>query len=337
MPQSVHVQSGSRLHFGPLTNGLRHGRLFGGIGMMIDQPVLEVVVRCFEADALHVPEELAGKVRQIRDGYRDCFRKESSRPLEISVTANTGLHSGLGTGTQLALSIAAGIDRLLEGQHSLEELARAVGRGERSALGVHGFRQGGFLVDGGKRKADEIGALVARQPVPANWRILLITPTDRQGLSGSDEINAFESLEPMPEAVTNQLCRLVLMDLLPALQESDFAGFSSALFTYGTLVGDYFAAIQGGRYADPRMRRLVEWLRELGVTGVGQSSWGPTIFAFCEDEDRSKRLTAQVRLETQWNDCRFLTVSPMNAGAMIEIDQERVSTPAARGETSNSN
>jgi beta-RFAP synthase len=296
---------------------------------MIDDPVLEIIIRRSEADTLHVPEVLAGKVRQLRDSYRTHFSDESSRPLDITVNAQTGLHAGLGTGTQLAMAIAAGIDRVLERQHSLFELAIAVGRGQRSALGIHGFQQGGFLVDGGKRDAGEVGTLVARQSVPADWRILLITPTDRQGLSGSDEIKAFESLDPMPEKVTNQLCRLVLMDLLPALQEHDFAGFSSALFTYGTLVGDYFAAIQGGRYADPRMCRLVDWLRESGVVGVGQSSWGPTIFAFCENEEHARRVTAQIRMETQWNDCRFIRVSPLNTGAKIELDRESVHTPPA--------
>lgn len=329
MSHTVRIQTGSRLHFGPLTNGLQRGRLFGGIGMMIEEPLLDVSIRRSEADTLHVPEELAGKVRQIRDRYRDYFENETTPALDITVNAQTGLHAGLGTGTQLAMAIAAGIDRVLERQHSPSDLARAVGRGQRSALGIHGFQQGGFLVDGGKRDAGEIGTLVARQSVPADWRILLITPTDRQGLSGSDEIKAFESLEPMPEAVTNQLCRLVLMDLLPALQENDFEGFSSALFTYGKLVGDYFAAIQGGRYADPRMCRLVDWLRETGVVGVGQSSWGPTIFAFCLNEEHARRLTAQIRLETQWNDCRFLRVSPLNTGASIEMDRESVHTPPA--------
>jgi len=321
MPHSVRIQTGARLHFGPLTNGLQRGRLFGGIGMMIDWPRLEVTVRRCEVDCGDVPAELETKVGEIRDCYRERYGAASSRPLSVAVKSQTGLHAGLGTGTQLAMAIAAGIDRLLDGHHTLVELAQAVGRGHRSALGVHGFQQGGFLVDGGKREAGELGTLVARQAVPPEWRILLVTPADTHGLSGADELRAFETLEAMPEAVTNQLCRLVLMDLLPALQEHDFTGFSSALHAYGALVGDYFAAIQGGRYADPRMCRLVEWLRESGVTGVGQSSWGPTIFAFCENEDRANRLQARILLETSWNDCRLLTAGPLNAGANIAVDR----------------
>jgi beta-RFAP synthase len=324
MSQSVRIQTGARLHFGPLTNGLQRGRLFGGIGMMIDEPVLEVMVRKSEENRLHLPEALRGKVRRIRDRYRESFGADASEPIDIAVTSETGLHAGLGTGTQLAMAVAAGIDRLHERQHTFSELARAVGRGQRSALGVHGFQRGGFLVDGGKRDAGKLGTLSARQAVPADWKIVLITPTDTQGLSGSAEIEAFETLDAMPEATTNQLCRLVLMDLLPALQEHDFAGFSTALYAYGALVGDYFAAIQGGRYADPRMCRLVDWLREAGAAGVGQSSWGPTIFAFCENEDRAKHLQAQIRRKTLWNDCRFLTASPLNAGASVKVDSESI-------------
>lgn len=328
MPQSVRIQTGARLHFGPLTNGLRRGRLFGGIGMMIDEPVLEVVVRRSEEDRLRVPQALREKVCRIRDRYRAAFGNAASETVDIAVTSKTGLHAGLGAGTQLAMAVSSGFDRLHGRQHTFGELARAVGRGRRSALGVHGFQRGGFLVDGGKRDAGELGTLVTRQPVPVGWTILLITPTDTQGLSGPQELKAFETLEAMPEAVTNQLCRLVLMDLLPALQERDFAGFSSALYSYGTLVGDYFAAIQGGRYADPRMGRLVDRLRSAGISGVGQSSWGPTIFAFCEDEDRADHLKSQISLATESHDCRFLTASPLNSGASIEVDRESVVAPS---------
>ncbi|HSG72110.1 MAG TPA: hypothetical protein VLA12_16950, partial [Planctomycetaceae bacterium] len=51
-PQSVTVETGSRLHFGPLTNGLSRGRLFGGIGMMIDVP--RVAVKIHRAERSHV-------------------------------------------------------------------------------------------------------------------------------------------------------------------------------------------------------------------------------------------------------------------------------------------
>ena len=44
-------------------------------------------------------------------------------------------------------------------------------------------------------------------------------------------------------------------------------------------VGDYFAPAQGGRYASPAVAAVVARLRARGVRGVGQSSWGPTVFA----------------------------------------------------------
>src|SRR5207248_291616 len=61
------------------------------------------------------------------------------------------------------------------------ELAEIVGRGRRSALGIHGFAQGGFLVEAGKRSADGVAPLVARMAFPDAWRVLLVIPRDLQG------------------------------------------------------------------------------------------------------------------------------------------------------------
>ena len=51
------------------------------------------------------------------------------------------------------------------------------------------------------------------------------------------------------------------------------------MYELNARAGDAFAAAQGGRYAAPAVTALVARLRGLGVKGVGQSSWGPTVFA----------------------------------------------------------
>ena len=40
---------------------------------------------------------------------------------------------------------------------------------------------------------------------------------------------------------------------------------------------------------------LVAWLRGRGVRGVGQSSWGPTIFALARDPDQAARIGGRRR------------------------------------------
>ena len=317
MSHSVRIQTGSRLHFGPLTNGQQRGRLFGGIGMMIDWPEINVTLSPAEEDSITCPDSLREKLIGSRDCYRDQVASSDLSPVALAVEADAALHSGLGTGTQLAMAVSHGLDYLYGHQHPLDQLATFVGRGKRSALGVHGFQRGGFLVDGGKRREEDLGTLVAHYPVSPDWRILLITPPETQGLSGNAEEQAFAELAEMPLEVTSRLCHLVLMEILPALQESDFSAFSSAIYEYGAAVGDYFAPIQGGRYADARMRTLVDWLRQHGVQGVGQSSWGPTIFAFCEGAAQASHLKSEILLQPEYQTCRMEIVQPLNTGARV--------------------
>ena len=69
-------------------------------------------------------------------------------------------HTGLGVGTQLGLAIAKAL-AVASGEPELPsaELAMRVGRGERSAIGVHGFDRGGLLVDAGKLPGEAVSPL----------------------------------------------------------------------------------------------------------------------------------------------------------------------------------
>ena len=46
-------------------------------------------------------------------------------------------------------------------------------------------------------------------------------------------------------------------------------------------MGACFASAQGGVFASPQASMIVNELRRLGFVGVGQSSWGPTLYGFC--------------------------------------------------------
>jgi beta-RFAP synthase len=231
-------------------------------------------------------------------------------------------HSGLGSGTQLAMAIAQVLALFsADGQADATTLAQRVARGKRSAIGIHGFARGGFLVEGGKRSTDEIGRLVARADVPGDWRFLLVVPADSSGtgLSDQKEVDALERLPEMPLSLTERLCRLALLEMLPALGEADIERFAEAMFEFGRSVGDYFRPVQGDTYADPRMATLVHWLRRQGVRGVAQTSWGPTIAICCGDEERAKSLQDQILADSRWRHCQAQIASPLNTGAVIQL------------------
>jgi beta-RFAP synthase len=203
---------------------------------------------------------------------------------------------GLGTGTQLALAIAQGVlaSQGIEVSDPVR-LAMLAGRAPRSGIGIHGFALGGFLVDQGKDAAAGVAPLLQRCHFPDAWRVVLLRQGGTPGFSGEREREAFARLAA-GEAEAGEYRRRRLVDhvLVPALRHVDFDGFAEALYEYNRLAGEAFASVQGGPYASPAVAEVVAQLRGHGVRGVGQSSWGPTVFALARDEDEARALAQWV-------------------------------------------
>ena len=96
--------------------------------------------------------------------------------------------------------------------------------------------------------------------------------------------------------------------------------------------GDLDAAAQGGRYASPEVAALLSWMENNGAAGVGQSSWGPTGFAICENRAVAASLCERARTLGLVGENLELQVSAArNRGAEIHADDkpaERVREPA---------
>jgi beta-RFAP synthase len=298
------VRTGSRLHFGLFSleaEGARWPdrlgwavlpvRRFGGVGLMVESPA--VAVRCEPAPAWSAEGPLAERALAFA---RRWAEGGAGPPQRLVVEQAPPEHAGLGTGTQLGLAVARALAAAWGEEHSVAELARRVGRGARSGLGTHGFAHGGLLVDGGKGEAHGPAPLLARLDFPEAWRLVVALPQAPAGLSGAREREAFAHLSGRPAlAHTEALCRLVLLGLLPALAEGDLYGFALALEDLNARVGEAFAPEQGGPYAGPAVAESVKALHILGALGVGQSSWGPAVFALAEDEERAQWLAERLR------------------------------------------
>lgn len=288
---TVFVETAARLHFGVLDLRGALGRWFGGIGAAAPAPTLLVSARaaaCLTVDGADA-DRAAGFARAFVAHY-------DVGGAHLSVHRALPAHEGLGSGTQLALAVARALAEVHGIAATPPELARAVGRGRRSAVGIWTFAGGGLVVEGGHRvDGGGVAPLLARLPFPDAWRCVVAVPHVAQAISGADEAAAFASLAPPPEAEVERVAHHVLMALLPAVVDADLETFGRALTTIQTITGRWFAPAQGGVFAAGPSEELVRRMAALGACGVGQSSWGPAVYGIVDGASQGARLADAMR------------------------------------------
>jgi beta-RFAP synthase len=246
------------------------------------------------SDVLAIEGHDAHRAATFARQFLEYHRVEGSA--RVYVHRSLPSHAGLGSGTQLALAIARALAELYGIELTAPMLARATGRAQRSAIGTWTFAGGGLVVEGGRRsRTDECGPLIARLPFPESWRCVVVVPEGPPAISGADEAEAFARLPRPSERDVEHVSHLVLMSLLPALAEADLGQFGRALSEIQEMTGEWFAPAQGGTFAAGPTGEWVRQLAEWGAAGVGQSSWGPTVYGIVEGADVSARLAERVR------------------------------------------
>ena len=158
------------------------------------------------------------------------------------------------------------------------------GRGRRSAVGTYGFLTGGLIVEAGKLPGDELAPLQDRFEFPAEWRFVLVRLGSSPGLYGKPEHKAFADLPSVSPETRGALIDEVEREMIPAVLRDDCEAFGESVYRFGYRAGICFAPVQGGPYHGDHVADMVEEIRSLGVPGVGQSSWGPTLFCVLPSE-----------------------------------------------------
>ncbi|MGZ8391289.1 MAG: beta-ribofuranosylaminobenzene 5'-phosphate synthase family protein [Gemmatimonadales bacterium] len=288
----VFVEAPARLHFGVLDLRGRLGRHLGGLGAAIPSPSL--LLEAAPATTLTAEGPDADRATEFARRFLAFHRLPTGG--RIIIRRAIPSHAGLGSGTQLGLAVARALAELHALPTEAAELARAVDRGKRSAIGTWTFALGGFIVEGGRRLgSQEIAPLLARFAIPESWRCVVAVPPGPRGLSGEAEASAFEKLPPPADREVERVSHLVLMQLLPALVEADLPSFGEALSAVQRITGAWFAASQGGVFAPGPTERLVGDMTTWGAAGVGQSSWGPAVYGLVGSEQAARELAARVR------------------------------------------
>jgi beta-RFAP synthase len=292
---AVFVEAHGRLHFGVLDLRGHRGRWFGGIGAAAPGPTL-LISACVSDRIEVVGDDVDENVRAEEFARRFLEFHQLPNGVRLSLHRLLPTHCGLGSGTQLGLAVAQVIGSLYDIKSEPAEHARAIGRAQRSAIGTWTFARGGFVVEGGrKRDGERLAPLLAHMTFPRSWECVVAIPHAIRGISGKAEETAFSEL-PLPDIHdVERVAHIVLMALLPALAEGDLETFGTALTEIQLTTGGWFAHAQGGVFAAGPGAELVSRMTEWGAKGVGQSSWGPTVFGIVEGPAKAARLAEHLR------------------------------------------
>ena len=312
--EAIRVIAPARLHLGflDLNGGL--GRKFGSIGLSVAEPATDLTVRRSQRN------QASGAEKDRAAALVARFAKHFNLKDHFSIDVRNAIpaHAGLGSGTQLALATGAALMQLSDRTVDPRSLGELVDRGARSAIGMASFTSGGFIIDGGRGEGDQAPPVIVRQAFPEEWRVLLVLDRTSVGVHGDRETTAFAALREFPAATAAHLCHLTLMRLLPGLVEQDLRQFGLALTEIQDVVGSHFAGEQGGGIFSSRdVGKIVGRMGELGAAGLGQSSWGPTGFAFVPSEDAANMLFHTLDEEAKGLGLEIKIVRGRNSGAKI--------------------
>jgi beta-ribofuranosylaminobenzene 5'-phosphate synthase len=288
------------------------GRVDGGIGVTLEWPVIEITAEKSDGVVVQGDPSLAERMRKA------CEAVCPGKGVEIDIKKSYWNHIGLGSGTQAALAAGTAVSRLYDVEMSPREIAVKVGRGGTSGIGIGAFERGGFLLDGGHRMSAKKAFLPSSfskdiPPAPLlmdhafpAWDIVLAIPP-LKGAHDLYEKGIFTKVCPIPVREVEELCHVILMQMLPSIIEED-------LETFGRAVNKIQEVGFKKRELDlqPGARGLLAIMRDAGAQGAGMSSFGPTVYAVTDSPDRVVSAVNHRRPE-----CTVIKTKARNHGAEI--------------------
>lgn len=316
---AVHVLTSARLHLGFFDLNGNLGRKFGSIGVSLEDPLTEI--NAWVSDDVHIIGQDHPRAAKMANQIIEAVglaRTGGRRGISMEFLSRIPEHAGLGSGTQLSIAVGSALNALYQLNLSVEQIASLTQRGARSGIGLGTFEHGGVILDGGRGPNTRMPPMLAHTPFPADWRIILILDHQHQGVHGEQEKTAFKTLPVFPEQIAADLCRRILMQAMPALHEQDLETFGAAIRALQEATGDYFAPIQGGRYASQTVSQVMHWCAEQGLDCFGQSSWGPTGFIILADSIEASTRLAQLEQQFLHNpSLEFRLTKGRNKGGFV--------------------
>ncbi|MCS7145283.1 MAG: hypothetical protein NZ938_01140 [Aigarchaeota archaeon] len=278
---AVRVVAPARLHLGFASTGLLMWP-WSGIGLAVEEPQTVVEARPVGEPGIRVSGPRSDEALELAELV--ARRVGLGAGVDLRVVDAPPRHVGLGAGTQLALSVLEAVSRIAGAEPRLDILVSAGVVGAFSWVGVAAFKSGGFIIDLGA------GLSVRRQHItlrfPQEWLVVHARPPGRQGHPRKGEAEKLRAMSYSRET-EQRLVELLMKEIVPGVLDRDLELFGRGLAEYQRTVGAAFASHQQGTF-NPDSKPIVSAMEEAGLLGVGQSSWGPTVYGFTESRRRAE-------------------------------------------------
>jgi len=268
----IKVESNSRLHLGFINLNSSSPYSYGGLGLSISKfPTVTSIEKTKKFQT-----NLSPNISKTILNY--LKKNKLSSNIGISCIAQPSSHIGLGSGTQLILSLQELVLKYFE----LGKGVNIFKRNFRSGVGYNSFRYGGFILDAPKNDLSS-SQIVFKSKFPSSWKIILLFDNSKKGIHGQPENKFFTSKNS--DTLRSRLSDIALNELIPSIIHHDFTVFASSLTKFQKLNARFYSTIQKSLYLSTDIAKVINHVSKFFNVGSGQSSWGPTSYMFIDPKD----------------------------------------------------
>ena len=294
MPEAckITVTAPAHLHTGNFDMTGDLGRLYGTVGFAVDMPLEIEVSKTKDVKA----EDEAAFLFTSR--FVDAYKLAGA---EVMVKKTIPKFVGMGYHTTLALSIGSALAKLYGLKVTTEEIALTMKRGAITSIGVHAFKVGGFIVEGGfrvEKREKMIPPMIFHQDMPMNWQFVIAIakePQEKIVKMREKEDQILRNLRLMPKENSDMLSRLVLVKIIPSMIEKDLKSFGEGLTAFNSELGKFWNEYQCGRtYCHPVVEEAIKIILKRSTCAC-QTSWGPTCYGIVDKNKDAQALSKELK------------------------------------------
>lgn len=289
----ITIECFGRINLGIIDLSDNPYRIDGTHGLYTNLKIATVKLKRWSELSINIESEFEKPLFQVVERCLKYLEKSNKfEDVFVEIHSLFKRHIGLGSGTQISMSIVEAFNLEFSIELTLNEKALLAGSGGTSGVGVYCFENGGYVLDSGRLFPQEkcsigpseafcfekLPPLISRLELP-NWNICFLIPKTKSFIEGEKEQDLFNAFTPINQNETGEICKWILKGIMPAILEKNFKSFC---YSIEQIMKIGFRAKEIHYYGDFLSDRI-NALKQTGLNGVGMTSFGPTLFGFFDD------------------------------------------------------